>query len=117
MFFCVFLEPPIRSSSGLERKFAEFVLLLNKQLKPLGFELCRARLEDTEQHWYAVVNRTPDAAAKIGSKFSAQELEFFNKVVCIVIQSGILIKDPVHAAVAPQLLLDRLNTSEHQYCR
>lgn len=73
------LEPP--PAGELKQKFAEFSLLLNKQLKPLGFELCRARMEDAEEHWYAIVNRTPDAAGKVGSKFNAQELEFFNKLV------------------------------------
>ena len=57
------------------------MLALNKKLKPLSLELCKARLEHAEEYWYAIVNRSPDSAAKIGSKFSAQELEFFNMIV------------------------------------
>ena len=80
------------------------MLLLNKQLKPFQFELCKARLEDDEQHWYAVVNRAPDAAAKIGSKFSAQELEFFNKAVCISVLD--YLKDSQSKDKRSQMLFD-----------
>ncbi len=62
---------------GVEEKLVS----LNKHLRPFGLELCKTRLEDREENWYAVVNRNPDAAAKIASKFTPQELEFFNKMV------------------------------------
>ena len=61
--------------------FAPFVTMVNKQLKPLGFELSCAVLEAGDERWYAMVNRSPDAAALVGSSFPPQELEFFNKVV------------------------------------
>ena len=38
-------------------------------------------LEAKEENWYGLVNRKPDMAAKVGSKFTPHELEFFNKVV------------------------------------
>lgn len=66
--------------------FASFMVVLNKQLKPLGFELSKAMLEAKEENWYGLVNRKPDMAAKVGSKFTQHELEFFNKVVCITSQ-------------------------------
>ncbi len=46
-------------------------------------ELSGARMEDSNEYWYAIVNRLPDVAARMGSKFTAQELEFFNKVVIL----------------------------------
>lgn len=77
-----FHSPSLESLEGsVGLHFAKFVLVLNKHLKPLGFELCRSCLEEKEEFWYAVVNRTPDVAAKIGSKFTPHELEFFNLVV------------------------------------
>ena len=75
---CVYTVVPERVK-GTEVE--EGLVSLNKHLRVFGLELCKTRLEDREETWYAVVNRNPDAAAKIASKFTAQELEFFNKMV------------------------------------
>ena len=61
--------------------FRTFVSIVNRQLKPLSLELSQARMEDSPALWCGIVNRSPDAAAKISSKFTAAELELFNKVV------------------------------------
>ena len=73
---------PVRVEAGeVEEGFTS----VNKQLRPLGLELCKARLEDREEVWSAVVNRNADPAAMIASIFTPQELEFFNKMVCVSI--------------------------------
>ena len=54
---------------------------LNRDLKSLDMELVHSRLEDSNERWYGLVNRTADPAAKIASGYSPAELEFFNKVV------------------------------------
>jgi hypothetical protein len=64
--------------------------MVNKQLKPLGFELCHATLENADEHWYAMVNRVPDAAALVGSSFTPQQLEYFNKVVSPLLHASII---------------------------
>ena len=69
------------AESASEEHFSQYVLSMNKHLKPLGLEVGGARMEDCDEVWYAIVNRLPDAAAKVGSKFSPQELELFNKLV------------------------------------
>ena len=62
-------------------QFPGFVSEVNRPLKPLGLELARGNAEDTGEVWYAVVNRSADSAAKIGSCHSPAELELFNKTV------------------------------------
>ena len=71
---CFLLERP-------EVDFSTFISTLNRQLKPLNLELAQSRMEDSPALWCGLVNRSPDAAAKISSKFSPAELELFNKVV------------------------------------
>ena len=61
--------------------FSTFLSTINRQLRPLNLELAQARMEDSPALWCGLVNRSPDAAAKISSKFSPAELELFNKVV------------------------------------
>ena len=61
--------------------FHTFISVINRQLKPLSLELAQARMEDSPTLWCGIVNRSPDAAAKISSKFTPAELELFNKVV------------------------------------
>ena len=61
--------------------FRSFVSALNRQLKPLGMELARGHMEDTGEVWYGLVNRSTDAASKVGSGYSPAELELFNKAV------------------------------------
>ena len=38
-------------------------------------------MEDTGEVWYGLVNRSTDAASKVGSGYSPAELELFNKAV------------------------------------
>ena len=66
---------------GEAAQFSSFVSEVNRSLKPLGLELARGNAEDTGEVWYALVNRTADSAAKIGSCYSPAELELFNKAV------------------------------------
>lgn len=66
--------------------FNTFISTLNRQLKPLNLELAQARMEDSPRVWCGFVNRSPDAAAKVSSKFSPAELELFNKVVSVRLQ-------------------------------
>ena len=61
--------------------FSTFLSTINRQLRPLNIELAQARMEDSPALWCGLVNRSPDTAAKISSKFSPAELELFNKVV------------------------------------
>ena len=59
----------------------EYVKKLNSKLQGLGLKVGAAKMEDCHEVWYALVNSSPDAAAKIGSKFTPSQLEFFNKIV------------------------------------
>jgi len=59
---------------------SEFIDRLNRKLQVLGMKVDVARMEDSHETWYGLVNITPDAAAKEGSKYNAQQLEFFNKI-------------------------------------
>ena len=67
--------------------FPTFLSTINRQLRPLNLELAQARMEDSPALWCGLVNRSPDAAAKISSKFSPAELELFNKVVSDILFS------------------------------
>ena len=74
----------IHTDNADSAAFAGFVSTLNRQLKPLSMEIANARMEDSDVRWYGLVNRTPDNAAKFGTKYALAELEFFNKVVSIL---------------------------------
>lgn len=67
--------------------FPGFVSTLNRRLKPLGMEVGVARMEDGPTHWYGLVNRNQDAAAKAGTSYSPAELQLFNKVVEFLVLS------------------------------
>ena len=47
-------------------------------------ELVNSLMEDSYERWYGLVNRAADPGAKIASKHSPAELEYFNKVVSSV---------------------------------
>ena len=72
--------PPLRSVRREERPFSAFVTAVNRQLKPLGFELARGATEDSGEEWLGFVNRAEDAASKL-TAFKPAELELFNKIV------------------------------------
>ena len=74
-FFFFFFPAPTGSS------LLQYLERLNRKLQGLGMKVGVARMEDSLESWYGLVNLTPDAAAKEGSKYSAQQLEFFNKIV------------------------------------
>ena len=78
-FMWIWLLPPLAERPDID--FRTFVSVVNRQLKPLSLELAQARMEDSPALWCGIVNRSPDAAAQISSKFTAAELELFNKVV------------------------------------
>ncbi len=54
-----------------------FVRKINLSLKSLGMKVGTGKMEDCHEDWYALINTVPDAAAKVGSKFTANQLEFF----------------------------------------
>ena len=62
-------------------EFPGFISAVNRPLKQLGLELARGHMEDSGEVWYGLVNRSVDSAAKLGSVYSAAELELFNKAV------------------------------------
>ncbi len=44
-------------------------------------QVVHSLMEDSFEHWYGLVNRSADAGAKIATRYTLAELEFFNKVV------------------------------------
>ena len=69
---------------GDSSEFTGFISAVNRTIKPLGMELARGYMEDTGEVWYGLVNRNSDAAAKIGSGYTAAQLEFFNRAVSLL---------------------------------
>ena len=79
------LLPFLLSERADESDFPAFISALNHQLKPLKMELAHGCMEDSGERWYALVNRSPDLAARLSCSYSAAELELFNKIVSVLV--------------------------------
>ncbi|XP_065889921.1 non-structural maintenance of chromosomes element 1 homolog [Dysidea avara] len=69
------------------RNLTTFLATVNENLEPLSMSIVEGKEEDTGRSYYALANTSPDAAAKLASDFTPAELEFFRKVVEMLVNS------------------------------
>ncbi|XP_064394464.1 non-structural maintenance of chromosomes element 1 homolog isoform X2 [Halichondria panicea] len=67
--------------SSDEKSFDSFLTSLNHHLKLLDMQIVHSLMEDSYERWYGLVNRSADPGAKIATRYTLAELEFFNKVM------------------------------------
>lgn len=67
--------------------FDRFVNVTNKALRPLFLEIRKGVSEDDGKQYYGLVNGSEDQISKFATSYTAHDVEFFRKVMDLVVQS------------------------------
>lgn len=68
-------------------QLAAFVLTINNRIKPMHLEIKKGVCEQSEVHYYGLVNTAESDITLSSSDYTAGELEFFKKVVEKIVSS------------------------------
>lgn len=81
--------------------FDKFIRTANKSLQPLFLEVRKGVSEDDGKQYYGLVNVSEDQISKFATSYTSHDVEFFRKVMDLVVQSDdgtVTSVDLLHAA-------------------
>ncbi|GLT33828.1 hypothetical protein SLA2020_083860 [Shorea laevis] len=80
-FHSIFTGVTGLNPGGHPERFNDYLLMINKELSFVQFDLRACRDQYTGQVYYGVTNNVSDEQSKLGTKYSAPQIAFFKGIV------------------------------------
>ncbi|XP_050400332.1 non-structural maintenance of chromosomes element 1 homolog [Patella vulgata] len=84
-----FNEEYITQEDERRLQLAEFVIVINNSIKPFHMEIKKGLSEDNGTNCYCLVSTSDTAITKMASDYTATELEYFKKLIELVVESDV----------------------------